>query len=314
MHSDVPAEVFKPPAPFSLPQGSQPYARELFIGRGVHVYFDQQAPASWPEHKHSEFELLILGEDALCEFHWQETGGAWREEKIRGGQLCVVPPQVAHRYSWRRKAEMILLYIGAIETPVSPNHKVVICEFEQIAGGNVLIWQLLHTLRDLCRQTDIPSPLYVESVAAVLAIRLMRELGTAGRKERVGPGLTPAQLENVVAYIDEHLSEGIPVATLATKASVSRCHFIRLFKQSTGLAPHRFVLNRRLMKAKDLLATQEFRVAEAAYQTGFCDQSHLNRHFKRFFGFTPATLVRRYAQYSTDTSHPHPRDAAEIPV
>ena len=154
--------------------------------------------------------------------------------------------------------------------------------------------QLAQSLRELCRQTCAPTPSVVEAIATVLAVRLVKARRGAGNGA-VGlrDGLPSDQLNRAVAYIHRNLGGGISLASLAREAFVSRYHFLRLFKRSTGMSPHRYILKCRLLKAKELLGTREFQVADVAYETGFCDQSHLTRHFKKFFGFTPVALLRR---------------------
>jgi AraC family transcriptional regulator len=68
-------------------------------------------------------------------------------------------------------------------------------------------------------------------------------------------------------------------------------HFIRLFRESTGKSPYQNVIDARVRKAKELLATRKLTIAEVAYEVGFVDQSHLTRHFKRAFGITPSAFL-----------------------
>jgi AraC family transcriptional regulator len=63
-----------------------------------------------------------------------------------------------------------------------------------------------------------------------------------------------------------------------------------LFKQSTGLTPHQYVIQCRVERAKQLLLQGELTIADIAYRVGFANQSHLNRHFKRLFGVTPKAI------------------------
>jgi AraC family transcriptional regulator len=64
-------------------------------------------------------------------------------------------------------------------------------------------------------------------------------------------------------------------------------YFARLFKQSMGLSPHRYVLEQRIARAKQLLHTPEMTVLEAGVRTGFGDQGHFTKVFRRFVGVTP---------------------------
>ncbi|MGB6016783.1 MAG: helix-turn-helix transcriptional regulator, partial [Nodosilinea sp.] len=75
-------------------------------------------------------------------------------------------------------------------------------------------------------------------------------------------------------------------------AGMSAHYFSQLFKQSTGFAPHQYVIRCRVERAKTLLAQPHTPIADIAYQVGFAHQSHLNRHFKRLVGVTPGQWRR----------------------
>jgi AraC family transcriptional regulator len=96
------------------------------------------------------------------------------------------------------------------------------------------------------------------------------------------------RLRAVVEYIRAHLDARLTLGHLAGVARLSPCHFARLFKNSTGLPPHQYVIARRVERAKDLLRGEgRLPLAEVAAEVGFCSQSHLTRHFKRLVGVTP---------------------------
>ncbi len=72
---------------------------------------------------------------------------------------------------------------------------------------------------------------------------------------------------------------------------MSPYYFLRLFKQSMGITPHQYILQRRIEKAKFLLQHGES-IAEIAIKVGFCDQSHLTQYFKRIVGVTPKKFLQ----------------------
>jgi AraC family transcriptional regulator len=80
------------------------------------------------------------------------------------------------------------------------------------------------------------------------------------------------------------------IEDLATLAGMSRFHFARVFRATVGTTPHRYVLERRLERARSLLKTTATAVRDVALTTGFADQSHLTRLIKRRFGVTPGVL------------------------
>ena len=93
-------------------------------------------------------------------------------------------------------------------------------------------------------------------------------------------------MRRVIDYLDNHFDEDLSIDTLAGIACLSPYHFIRTFSNQSGLTPHAWLMQLRARKAKELLG-RGLPIADVAAQTGFSDQSHLNRSFKRLLGFTP---------------------------
>jgi AraC-like DNA-binding protein len=105
-------------------------------------------------------------------------------------------------------------------------------------------------------------------------------------------GLTPRALQRIRNYVDEHLAENIELAMLANIAGLSKWHFHRAFKQSAGITPHYYLIQRRLENAQRLLAETNLSVAQIALKSGFSDQSHFSRHFRMLLGVTPTSFRR----------------------
>ena len=94
-------------------------------------------------------------------------------------------------------------------------------------------------------------------------------------------------LYRVRQMMDEAPQTSVGLAELSAEAGMSRFRFLRAFSSLTGLTPHSYLMQRRLHLARQALA-KGVPPAEAAFASGFCDQSHLNRVFVRHFGATPA--------------------------
>ena len=134
---------------------------------------------------------------------------------------------------------------------------------------------------------------YGEALVQTLAIHLVRHYAATPqtvREDTGGLGRRPLRL--VLDYIQDHLAEEISLETLAGVAGLSPFHFARLFKKTVGIAPHQYLIRRRVERAKELLLTTEIEIAEIAVQVGFCDQSHLTSHFKRTYGIAPGAFLR----------------------
>jgi AraC family transcriptional regulator len=96
----------------------------------------------------------------------------------------------------------------------------------------------------------------------------------------------------VTDYVHDYLDQDLGLAEIAGVAHLSPCHFARLFKRSTGLPPHQYVIARRVERAQALLRAGGLTAGEVAVAVGFSDQAQLTRHFKRLVGVTPARFRR----------------------
>jgi AraC family transcriptional regulator len=104
--------------------------------------------------------------------------------------------------------------------------------------------------------------------------------------------LPKQKLRQVTDYIEQHLEDDLGLVELATLVQMSPSYFSSLFKKATGLAPHQYVIQQRIERAKQLILQGELSIAEIAYRLGFTHQSHLSRHFKRLVGVTPKAFLK----------------------
>ena len=107
-------------------------------------------------------------------------------------------------------------------------------------------------------------------------------------------GVAPAALRRVFELIDRRLAETLSMHDLAGVTGLSDSHFARAFKQSVGLPPHRYVMQRRIDIAADLVRDTDRLLTEIALHVGFSDQSHFTRTFASVKGETPSRFRRRH--------------------
>ena len=118
-------------------------------------------------------------------------------------------------------------------------------------------------------------------------ISTLGDLSLATAPEPSRGGLSPAVARRVCDYIDGHLDEKIHLDGLAALTGLSTDHFARAFHQSVGVPPHTYLLRRRLKHVEHMLRETQTPLSEIALATGFSDQSHLTRHFRRWAGMSP---------------------------
>jgi AraC family transcriptional regulator len=142
------------------------------------------------------------------------------------------------------------------------------------------------------RSEGLGGELYAQSLATALAVHLLRghsSIGDRDKKElaREPGGLSPRALQRALDYVGDNLSADLSLEGIAGAAHLSPRHFSRLFRSSTGLSPHQYVIRERVERAKRQLLDTELSVGEVALACGFSHQGHLSRHFVRLTGATP---------------------------
>ncbi len=93
-------------------------------------------------------------------------------------------------------------------------------------------------------------------------------------------------IKQTLDFIGDNISENITLDILAKNCSLSKYHFLRVFKKELGLTPHSFIINERINRA-NILLQNGVSISEASQSVGFSDQSHFTRNFKKYFGYTP---------------------------
>lgn len=152
-------------------------------------------------------------------------------------------------------------------------------------------------IAELEREPHPAQALIVDGVSSALAAHLLRHYNAFEPVQaRELPALSRFELARLTDYIEDNLDRPIGLAELAAIVNVSRFHFTRLFKRSTGITAIRYVEQCRLRRAQTLILQTSLPLAEIALMTGFVDQSHFTRRFHRQTGCTPAAYAREHGR------------------
>lgn len=155
------------------------------------------------------------------------------------------------------------------------------------------LWQTALKLKALLEAPTLENKLYSEALGQVLLHELAamnRETPRVRAQQR--GGLAAWQQRIVTAYLDDHLAEQIPLATLAQLARLSPYYFCRAFKRSFGMPPHRYHNYRRIERAQDMLAQDPASVTEIGLTVGFAEASSFTAAFRKATGMTPSGYRR----------------------
>jgi AraC family transcriptional regulator len=161
----------------------------------------------------------------------------------------------------------------------------------------VAVPQITHLVKTLRAEADNQNPgglAVVDAVTTALGHLLVRHVGIdQPRPTRLRGGLSPMARRRTLEVIHAQLDSRLTIDMLAREAGLSVAHFSRAFRETMGRAPHQYLLSMRLERARRLLEAPDASLSDVAHRTGFADQAHFTRLFKRSYGITPGALVRQ---------------------
>lgn len=137
-----------------------------------------------------------------------------------------------------------------------------------------------------------PQPLhdlYGDGLSVALFVDVMKLAPVRTRKRSE---LASWQLRRSIDYIEENCLRGIRLEELAALTGLSQSYFSHAFKASTGLPPHQWQMKARIERAKQLMLRGELPMSVVAAETGFADQAHFSRVFRKTVGAAPATWAK----------------------
>lgn len=159
-----------------------------------------------------------------------------------------------------------------------------------------VVFSLISSLRPLMPTPERANRLLIDHVALALCAHVVdRYCGMPPTAAAVTTGgLTARQERTAKELMVEHLDGDLGLREIADACGLSERHFSRAFKRSEGVTPHRWLLQMRVERAKDLMKDGRLSLAEVGLACGFSDQSHFSRTFQRSTGCTPGQWRRKH--------------------
>lgn len=257
--------------------------------------------ASDPDMSHIP---LVLFAGGAMYMEWRPVNGSWKGGIMRAEDLMLAPDgSVSSELRWN----------GLTSEPTQTLHLHLSKDLfartaEELADYDPARLRLIGRsgFQDplltqiglaLWRELEQPAPagkLYAQTAAQLLAVHLLQHYTCEPiHIQESSQGLTRQQVQRVTDFIQAHLSQDLTLEALAQQAGFSSYHFARLFRQTMGESPHQFVLRQRVERAQHLLKKTDDPLAHIALESGFANQSHLTRIFKRYLGLTPRSYRQR---------------------
>ena len=276
-----------------------PLVSSLSVGwNDLAIAYDRYPPQETPTVSLKQHCIGIYT-DMPSSFQVERTidGRLLQEENIQGG-FIFLPANTSHKIVWNQEGGMIAIAINPIVFAQSI-HEVVdpdsIELLPRFTTHDPLVYQIGVALKSTLFKYGTSS-LYAETLINTLTLHLLEHYSTS-RPNLSGctSGTLPQyKLQQTIDYIHAYLDRDLRLKDLANVVQMSPNYFAKLFKQTTGITPHQYIIHCRIERVKELIQRGKLPLVEIATQVGFVDQSHLNRHFKRLVGVTPKTYFKEF--------------------
>lgn len=246
---------------------SVPAVREVY-----HATFDH----AYPMHAHDGWTVMIVDSGAVS-YDLHRTGHI-----AAPGAVTLLPPGIPHDGRSVQGGQPYRKRVIYTDSGWLPPMAIAPAE----ASPTLASAEPLVTVKRIHAALQEPGDMLgAEQGMLILRDSLLAHLGTPDTAARDAP-----LARRVRAVLDERLTESFTLAEIAAEVGAHPSHLIRAFSREFGLAPHQYVVSRRVDIARRLLV-DGIRPASAAVEAGFHDQAHLTRHFRRILGSTPAAFA-----------------------
>ncbi len=255
-----------------------PGSHDLELLRAEHL------TQAFPRHTHEHYAVGVIERGALGFFYRGENVVAAPGDinLCIPGEVHTGHPAVPGGWSYRMfYLDARFLQKVAAEVADKPRQLPF---FRSGVVTDGALAQSVYSLHRRLEQTSTPlleqETLLLDVVAQLIVRHADEPLSAAGVARE------PYAVTQVKDYLEIHHAEAVSLETLSRLTHLSRYHLVRVFRKAVGVPPHAYLRQVRVRHAKELLASGQ-QPAEVALMTGFTDQSHLTRWFKRLWGYTP---------------------------
>ncbi len=214
------------------------------------------------------------------------------ESVVQPGKLAYAQPGVSMTQTCQGRAEFQQVYIdNSIFEDCADNlfkgdsDNIVSLGFQGIFDPHIK--SLLLALLEEARRPGIGTDLTADLIAQQLAILILRRQNSKQLREPKCTTLSDVDLDRIVAYFEEQIEDIGGMDTVAGLVNMDVYSFTRSFKETTGQTPGQFLIQRRLMRVKDLLLGTKDTLADITYATGFSNQAHMTSTFSKHVGISP---------------------------
>lgn len=268
------------------PQGRWP-------GIELQMYRHPPGTVQTPGARDHVLVLNLAGRVLIDDISEGRRRTAWAD----AGHFSLTPAGQPVRRAWQGRPEILLIFLGpALLRTVAEELDLDMSRIDlvpRLAEPDPTLHHLGCLLRREAAGEGLGSRLIVDGLARALAVHLLRHHSSrAAQVETLAPVWHAQRLKRAMEYMRAHLDEPVSLPRLAALCGVSTAHFVRIFREATGQAPHAYLVGLRLTRARELLERTSLSVTEIAFSCGFEQSQYFATVFRRKLGVTPSAWRR----------------------
>ena len=217
---------------------------------------------------------------------------------VAAGAITIHDLRRSPAFGFRAPLDALFFYLphAALESIAQDAGAPRPCALRETGGAaapDIVMRDLAKLLLPAFASTATANRVFVDSVILAIGAHLATTYGdlrTGAKFER--GGLAPWQERRAKAMLLNNMDGGVMVSAIARECGLSDSQFSRSFRRTTGLPPHQWLMQRRIERARSLLAESTFNLAQVGQECGFADQSHFTRTFTAVVGVSPGAWRR----------------------
>lgn len=252
------------------------------------ISWREVGPGTRVREERGDVAILLPLEGAAVTASLASRLGGVRQAVVTDPAVCIVPPRARLELASERRSEILVIELDGEQWSECIREALGLAP--EIRDCQVVADPFIRRIAELLCNSPPPQQAaggtWMDAIAEDFAIHLATRYGRPAEAPTYA-GLSPHRLQRVLALIEERLGDPMPVRELAAEVHMSPYHFARMFKQSTGQAPHVYITWQRMDRAKELLARTALPLSEVATRAGYRTQAHFTGVFHSRVGITP---------------------------
>ena len=257
---------------------------------GIYLQYYDCSTHETPEHYPTQHVIAIQTKGVVRAE--RKLGDRYKQEQINTGDVCIVPAYTRHWIYTKGEQGLILLGIEPVLTQTfSPELSSQVELLPHFARSDGLIHHLGLSLKTVLEINTVDSCLYAEALSTALIAHLIQFYSTKNLPSKITS--EDAKIKRAKDYIHAHITQKLSLWAIANTVDMSKYHFCRVFKQTTGLTPWQYVIQHKIELAKQLLKnsqlSSQLSIRQVSDRLGYSNPAQFTNFFRQHTGVTPST-------------------------